>query len=706
MEYSKFLPFNEHYIIKILKSIFIVFRHNNALFGLIPNDDIKTLINYSVILNKLKLFELLMKIININFIEGIIENKNYSNLNITKYEISYYMNNYICMLLSRFFKYFLLRTKEQHKIKLILQKIKIFPRIYNILTNIVDNGDKNNITLSFTSINNDINKYDNFINNMKSNDKNLTYENSINLISIGTEIGLILFLYGHNIISIDLGITNNVVHLNSDLLNKYIVLISKIYNICESINKYKENFPIKNIPVFSLLNAFGVYSITNYLPLINKYYELVNNMNNLNDKECYLKKYLPNSNINESIIHYFDKKNNIIYEESISTFRNLNLFNFISKISDLIKEDKYKNNFETIYRLLFDIMTNENEIIKNYIDNEYEFNQIIKYLNEIPYEGEYLIDKCKIKKEYYLSQVKILFKNNKFIFKHIVNEILSQNKRTNNMNSNDINIKLINYILFSNLIGGMIKIYYTFNNNNQNNNEVRYDFISSYYLDKYFSYIHGLNLINNYYNKNLNQLLIIIWLRKIYNCVFCYFYNNEKDKDNIYKLYTDKNSNDIKLNVKDINQILIDNNSKDKIFIEKYFYVLSLFIRENKKGTGIEDIKSYFSQIYFSLMTLDKQKGLIDNKNLERKINNILDEMRTCKHLLYKKELLKEVIISYNEELKKEIIIEKYGEIYLEYDLEEDDDFNEEFEEDMEIDYENIEQNLTKKALKSRRNCY
>ena len=151
VEYSKYLPINENDIIKNIESVFIICYQFDALLGIIPKYKIKSLINLSIIIKKQKLFELLLKQLDIDFNKGISNNNEYKD--ISNYDIAYYLNNYICMLLYKFFKYFLEDIKNDIKINKILQKIKFLPQIYQILIQLYDNNNKNTIIdyISFIS---------------------------------------------------------------------------------------------------------------------------------------------------------------------------------------------------------------------------------------------------------------------------------------------------------------------------------------------------------------------------------------------------------------------------------------------------------------------------------------------------------------------------------------------------------------------------
>jgi hypothetical protein len=249
----------------------------------------------------------------------------------------------------------------------------------------------------------------------------------------------------------------------------------------------------------------------------------------------------------------------------------------------------------------------------------------------------------------------------------------------------------------------MIKNDYTKYNMMAKDDENNY--IDPYYLKKEYSYIHSLKLLNNYYCTDINQLLVIIWLRKIYNCVYCFFYDIEKDKENKFKLYINKNSNNIKLNINDINKILSENNWNNTSFAENYFKILYSFILKNEKikeNSNLSDIKTYLSQIYHSLKCLNDNPDLIgNNRNVKRQIQLILDELK-LKYLLSDKDKdsLKEVIVVNDKNLHNNIIVQqiiKIPQVEMDEELEESYENSEDYEY-----YEDIEQNLLKDKLKGK----
>ena len=155
VSYCKYLPIKEEDIIKYLRYIFIQSYNLNALIGITNTKDIKTLLVISVLTKKQKMFEYLIKLLDIDFIQGKINNELYKNEGITKYDILYYLNDYVNMLIYKFFKYFLSSNRDSNKTKSVLEKIKIFPQLYEILNLISKDEDK---TINFSSLTDDINE--------------------------------------------------------------------------------------------------------------------------------------------------------------------------------------------------------------------------------------------------------------------------------------------------------------------------------------------------------------------------------------------------------------------------------------------------------------------------------------------------------------------------------------------------------------------
>ena len=685
-EYSKYLPINENDILNNIKSAFILSYNFEGLQGIIPKDDIKSLIDLSIILKKQKLFELIIKKLDIDFIKGEIRNKEYKDniskealfINkggkITKFDLLYYLNNYIGIIIGKFFKYYLNGNINKEKINKILEKIKIFPKIYNVLIQLVEN---NNILYDYFALIEDINEFYNYMTDVNSDyKKKMNYENNLRLICIGTEISLITYLYGHKQISIT-GLVNDK-DINRELLNKYIVIISKMLDLDKYISNLKNE-----IPVFSLLNAFGIYSINNYLSSMNLNYEFIKKSEIIKDiksirydlinlTQCYLKKKTIKSEFKD--YNYFDRINNI-YIKSPNVL-NKHILKFINKIEGSIETEHIKNTADITYKFIFNLLIpqniSENMNIKSFFNDN--FNQIIIYLNDyIPNEGEYFINEYE--KDYYFVQCKILFEYNKLLFYDILkmSSLEQQQSQKNKIN-------LFNYLLFSNLIGGMIKIDYNITSNKEN----KYDFIDNYYLDKDFGYLHSLQLINYYYDTNLNQLLIAIWLRKVYNCFFGYIYLKLKVQNkNICKLYIYKNSIDKKINICNINEILNKDKGRENSNLDMFLNMLCKFIKQIGKNidkTIIENIKIYLSEIYYSLITFDE---IIDSK-FKTKVKTINNEIVNSHLLINDKALFKEVIIVNDQNIRIEIVHKKFELIhqFMDDEINEEDEENEESFED------------------------
>ena len=703
VKYSKYLPISENDIIKNIKSAFILSHYFEGLLGIISKENLKELIELSIILRKKKLFELIIKKLDIDFIKGEIKNKEYKDIFsketiFTKtnekfrnsgLEILYYLNNYISMNIEKFFKYFFAENKDKEKINIILDKIEIFPKIHNILIQLNENNNNNKL-FDYIELSEDINEFYEYIMGIGSNkNKNINYEKLLKLISIGTEISLITYLYGHKKISIELGLINNEDNnRNRKVLNIYIVIISKILDI----EKYA--IDIKNeIPVYSLLNAFGIYSINDYLSSMNLNYnfikksEIIKDAKSLNYelikyKECFLKK---NIFLKESKKYiYFDTTNNIyIKSNSFPIILRKNITKFINKILDSLEIEYIKNSIDITYKFIFNLLISTTNIIKKMFSDNY--NQIIIYLSQnILNEGEYYINEYET--NYYYEQSRVLCKYNKLLFYNIAEIMSSEGQSSNN------NIKLINYLLFSNLIGGMIKIDYQIERK-QN----IYKFINNYYLEKDFSYINALKLINEFYHMNLNQLLIVIWLRKIYNCFYTYIYNSLDDKNKEkYKLYIYKNSSNRKLNISIINDMLSKNKNEENSNIDIYLTILYKYIKIIKKNldeNNLENIKIYLSEIYNSLITLDENMYL----KFKIKVKLIINEIENSFLLINDETLFKKVYIINDIDLKNNISYNIY-EIRLDFNKEE---INEEYEEESFEDYDGIEESLLKNLSKS-----
>ena len=240
-------------------------------------------------------------------------------------------------------------------------------------------------------------------------------------------------------------------------------------------------------------------------------------------------------------------------------------------------------------------------------------------------------------------------------------------------------------------------------------NEISKDIKNSkdIYLNKEFSYFEAFKSLLYNYGPKIDQLIVIIWLRKIYNIIYTILLD-DKNKDNI-KLYIDKNKNDIKLNVYEIRQYISKISNFDIIdFIDKYFSILSSFIKNIKANKDnikdiLSEIKIYFSEIYYSLKTILSNV----KEKIKIKIKLTLEQMENVPFLLYDTEdILKEITIINDDKLMiKEIIYLKMDERYLNinrYD-DEDDNYDNDYEDDdYSEDYDELEENLVKNKGKGK----
>ena len=278
--------------------------------------------------------------------------------------------------------------------------------------------------------------------------------------------------------------------------------------------------------------------------------------------------------------------------------------------------------------------------------------------------------------------------------------VSSENKKSNLSDA-------INFILFSNLIGGGL-VKFDYKNVLYKYQDSLKDIKNSQdiYLKKDFSYLDALKSIVDNYTQNLNQLLVIIWLRKIYNIFYVVLYDDKNNKSS--KLFIDKNKSDIQLNIFEIKQYLEKTDNYNKYnFIDKYLSILSSFIK-NKKNNKDEDkeslseIKIYFSEIYHSLETLFP---IVESK-IKNKIKFALDEMGGAPILINKeKESLKEVTLINDENISKKFTYITIGELDLSYfkNIKEE-DYEEDISggDDYSDDYDEIEDNIMKNKRKGK----
>ena len=682
VSYSKFLPIKEKDIIPCFRYIFIRCYHFNALIGITNKNDIISLLDISIITKKQKLFEFLIKTLNIDFINGKINNNLYKE-KISKFDILYYINIYALMLIKKFFKYFVSSNPNYNKINKVLEKIKIFPQLYEFMNLISKEKDK---TIDLHTLFNDVNNIDcDDIINFNIDD--LDMKKYITLISIFNKINLIFKLLYDDIIShkisLDLSLTTNIDE-NSKIFDFIIKNDAKIIDIYNKIKDYNE---INNIQkgfkeIYINLSIGENTYIENYIK--SKYRPF-----DFDDNNCYKKREFLKQN-NKYLDESLNKKNTILDSYIIID----RLKNFKDIINKKILENLESINKENINPKYLNLL-NENSYYKYKI---IDFNEIIKDINEFYYEGENSLEPNKMK--IYFSQSKIILDRlkNKNIIDNLLNSMISY-KDENSYKKE----QLLNYILLSNLLGGgIIKMNYDFIlftykddikdihiNNNIDIND---------YFKKNFSYLEALKILKENYNSNFNQLLVIIWLRKLFNYFFFLYYDN--NNKNIHKLYVDKNKSDINLNIFILNKISIKTNDNDN-FIDNYLSVLSLFINNIEKNNEKNDwilleMKMYFTEIFYSLNSFS-----VEDKN-KIKIKLTLNQMKNVPFLLYdNKELLKEVIIINDENIEKNITFIYFNELNIERKEEK----NYSNSEDYSDDYDEIEDSLIKKK-NNKKNYY
>ena len=685
VSYSKYLPIKEDDAISYLNYIFINSYNFKAIIGLTKKNDIKTLLDLSVLTKKLKMLEFLIKTLNIDFINGKVNNDLNKNVRFSKYEILHYLEQYVIILIDKFLKYFLNENRNQTKINSILEKIKIFPKLYEILNLLIKEKDK---SINLFSLIDDINEIncDDIINFEKGD---LDMKKYIKLISIITKIKIIHYLLSKQIISLKFDFSNDI-ETNSKIFDVLMKNKAKILDIYNYINEDNTKNNKKNTSFNSFINVYMLDKKETIYIIDFISYDYNTYFNNYFIK---LEYYLQNDKVSEDSSN---KNNKIFFNSSrfISLLNNSNI-KFINHLLDYLDEnEKVKQNINPKYLHVLDLECSLYEY-----DDKYNYEQFIKYINEFYYQGEYPLNKDII--DNYISQCKIILDNfnNMHInfFGHIINKLSSSINKKGNKNSD-----LINYILFTNLIGGgIIKVNY--NNVLTRFVDIFKDLknIKEVCCKKDFSYFDALKSIIDNFNPNLNQLLVIIWLRKIYNIFFTILYDEKNIKNN--KLFIDKNKCDIELNTHEIKEYIASEKDFSKYnFIDKYLSILSSFIKniktnkDNNKAV-LPEIKIYFSEIYYSL---ENTLSYCEEK-IKTKIKLSLDEMKIVPLLISNnKDLFKEVIIINDSNISKnEITYIKVDDLYLHLlKLDEEEDIHNDSpnEDDYEDDYDEIEENLLK----------
>ena len=697
VSYCKFLPIKENDIIKYLNYIFIRSYNLNALIGITNKKDIKTLLDISVLLKKQKMFEFLVKLLDIDFTNGKIKNQSYKDVDISKRDILYYLNNYVNMLFHKFFKYYFNPNQDVNKINIILEKIKIFPQLYEILHLISTTNDR---IINLSSLIGDIDEIicDDIV-NFDSNNLDIDMNNYLKLISIGNKISILDYLLCFHKISINFNLKDNIEE-NSKIFNYLMNNIAKILDIYNYIKESNVKRHLEDKIILSFINVIIEDKNENFPIIINENLSLTN-YNYFNNFSNYFKKLFY---IKQNTKHFEDslnKQNNIIFDsyKFISSIKNFKYY-FIDHLFDYLEENKLKEKYiKSKYLYLLD-----EESLLDLFDNNSSLNQLIKYIYEFYYLGEYTINIGEM--DNYLSTGKIILNClfQKSTFEKVVNEALyGENKRKDNYN------KLIEFILFTNIIGGssvminyyavVYKFYHLFK-------DIKNAF--DIFFHKEFSYFHAFKIILDHYNPNLNQLLIIIWLRKLYNLFFVILY--EENKNNAGKIYLDKTRPDIKLNIFNIKTYLANLSGKKIIsfnnnyFIDKYLSILSFFVKNikmnNEKNKDIlPEIKIFLSEIYYSL---ESAYSFVIEEKLKLKIKLTLDEIIKEKNLfLDDKSMFKEVLIINNENIYKKVEKIYIRDIDISLISGYEDEGEEEYEyndnnDDYEDDYGDIEENLKK----------
>ena len=685
VSYCKYLPIKEEDIIKYLRNIFIQSYNLNALIGITNIKDIKTLLDISVLTKKQKMFEYLIKMLDIDFIQGKINNESYKNAGISKYDILYYLNDCMNMLIYKFFKYFLSANPDNNKINSVLEKIKIFPQLHEILYLISKANEK---TINLSSLIGDIKEIDsNDIINFEVNNSDLDMKKYLKLISITNKISLINYLLEFHKISIKFNFSDKIGQ-NDKIMNILIKNYAKILDIYKYIEE--DNEKNNKGDEFSCINT-TIADENIKIPIIMR--------NKLNDDKWdynnnfgkFIKKLFYIQENNKTIDNSLNKKNNIIFNHKFINYLKIFNSNFINHLFDYLEEHKQEEKYiRPKYLYLLD-----EESLLDIFDNKSSLEQIIKDINEFYYLGEYPTNSEEL--DDYLAQGKIILEHfyNKSVLEKIINRVISvEHKKFNKYND------LVNYVLFTNLIGGsLIKVDY---------NVMLYKYQDVFkdiknaediLFNKNFSYFNVFKLLMDNYNPNVNQLLSIIWIRKLHNIFYTILFDDKKENSN--KLYIDKNKVDINLNVYEIRQYISKEkkmNFNTNNFIDKYLSILSQFIKNikvNKENNQdiISQIKIYFSEIYFSLETL---LSSVSEEKIKTKIKFALDEMKSVKYLICdNNNEFKEVIIINEDNNSKnvEFINIKDIKISLISGYEEEEDYNEDSEDDYD-DYGRIEENI------------
>jgi hypothetical protein len=239
--------------------------------------------------------------LDIDFVNGKIKNNLFKNIQIDKYEILHYLNAYMNMLIYKFFKYFLKGNSENAKLEIVLQKIKMFPRLYEVLHLLSKDKDKIINLSAFIDFVNEIN-CDDIINFQKAD---VDMEKYIKVISIINTINFILLLMKNTKILIKFKFSENIDENSKifDILVKNKAKIIDLFNIIKE-DFYKNN---KSDMFSSFINAImldkkEIIPIKYSIEFPNKYFP----------NDCFIKREYLKQN-DKNIMEPLYIKNNITF---------------------------------------------------------------------------------------------------------------------------------------------------------------------------------------------------------------------------------------------------------------------------------------------------------------------------------------------------------------------------------------------------------
>ena len=304
--------------------------------------------------------------------------------------------------------------------------------------------------------------------------------------------------------------------------------------------------------------------------------------------------------IKHQLISIYDKIKPINKKSNLISLKIFDLISYISNTIDILVTIKFNEEFSNFFKEQHSIKLNKFEDYEDLLrkeENEIRFH--IKNNNILKIENDYLnfsLEKILEENNNLKEQIKKLENNNNKLKteNNKLKKILNENKQKINNNNNNNNTIYINNNINN-------------DNNNNNNNNIKKNVFST--QNNFFI---NLNTIKNKKHNSINSNSNI-------SINFSNKYKNIKYISKIYKKLSNKK--------------LI--NSTRNNFKSLHSKSLSYFNNKNLKDISIKLINNNFKKknkfINFSQINLNKNKSLIFYKNIKKKSNEFLLNLKRKK---------------------------------------------------------------------------